>query len=154
MKILIAIILLLQILTAASPAFAATGSTGLGCGGGFGPIAEFLCTLTKTAPGTDPKTDPQVAKVANKFNTVISGIISLLTVLAGLWFLFRFIVGGINWIGSGGDKSKIEQAQDTINNALIGLFIVVGAWIIVGIVGSLLGFEILNPGNILRTVGL
>lgn len=153
MKIFIVIIMLLQIFTTACPAYAAaSSSTGLGCGGGFGGIAEFLCTLTKSNV-TDPKTDSNVAKVANKFNTVISGIISVMTILAGLYFLFRFIIAGINWIGAGGDKAKLEQAQESITSALVGLIIVVAAWIIVGIVGKILGLDILNPGNILRTVG-
>lgn len=141
---------LVNLFFSTSPVFAQC--KGLGSGGGFGPIADILCRLN-TGTITGPN-DPRVTKVANTFNNVISGIISIITIIAGLYFLFRFIIAGINWIGAGGDKSKLEQAQDTINNALIGLFIVVGAWIIVGIVGSLLGFDILNPGNILRTVGL
>ena len=114
---------------------------GIGCGEGFGKIAEFLCPGGTTTKETDA--------VGTQFNTLISGIIGFLTVMAALWFLIRFILAGFTWISAGGDKTRLEDARGRIYNALIGLLIVVGAWVIAGVVGSIVGIDILNPGQIL-----
>jgi len=117
-------------------------SDGLGCGGGLGPLAEFFCT-TRTAEDT-----------GGRLNTVIGGIVGFLTILGGLWFFIQFIIAGYNWISSGGDKGKVEAAQQKITSSLIGILIVVGAYVIVGLVGKMLGLDILNPGNIISTLSL
>lgn len=115
---------------------------GLGCGEGFGPIAELLC-----------KTNDKVT-VGNALNKVLSGIIGFLTIIAGLWFIFQFITAGYQWISSGGDKNEVSQARDKITWSLIGLIIIVAGWAIIGVIGKMLGLSILNPGEILQTLGL
>lgn len=117
-------------------------SDGLGCGGGLGPLAEFFCG-TRTADET-----------GTRLNLVVGGIVGFLTILGGLWFFIQFIIAGYNWISSGGDKGKVEAAQQKITSSLIGILIVVGAYVIVGLVGKMLGLDILNPGNIISTLSL
>ncbi len=58
-------------------------------------------------------------------NAVSAGIIiaSLATFLFLVW-------GGIEWITSGGDKTKTEEAKKRLTNAVIGLTIVVISWAI------------------------
>ena len=119
---------------------AATSSDqGIGCGGGLGPIGKALCNLGQG--DTD--------KVGNTFNKTISGIIGFLTTVAALWFGIQIIMAGYDWIGSGGDKGKMETAKNKITYSVIGLVIVVIAWVIIAIMGQLLGIDILNPGGIL-----
>lgn len=120
---------------------------GLGCDtkNSFGLVAKFLCTLSPG--GTDNS-----KLVGNKFNAIVSSIIGLLTIIAGLWFLIQIIVAGYGWIGSGGDGKKVTEARDKITNSLIGLLMVVIAWVIVAIVGQLIGLNILNPGEVLQTL--
>jgi len=120
---------------------------GLGCDDkdSFGLVAKFLCTLTQ---GNADNTK----QVGTKLNAIISSIIGVLTVIAGLWFLIQIIVAGYGWIGSGGDGKKVTEARDKITNSLIGLLMVVIAWIIVAIVGQLIGLNILNPGETLSTL--
>lgn len=117
---------------------------GLGCGGGLGPLGEALCAITKGS--VDP--------VGNALNRVLSGIIGFLTVVGGLWFFIQFILAGYAWISSGGDKSRVEAAQQKITNSLIGLLVVVAAWVIIGVIGKIVGLDILNPGAILPILGL
>ena len=119
---------------------------GVGCGGGLGPIAEFLCGIQG-----DPNAKEQVG---GQFNKVMSGIIGFMTIIAGLWFIFQFITAGYQWIGAGGDKNSLEQARNKMMNSVIGLIIIVSAWVIVGIIGRLLGLDILNPGAVLNKIGL
>ncbi|OGG06976.1 hypothetical protein A3D05_02410 [Candidatus Gottesmanbacteria bacterium RIFCSPHIGHO2_02_FULL_40_24] len=113
---------------------------GLGCGGGLGPIAAALCNIN---PG-------DTSKVGTRLNIAISGIIGFLTIIAALWFVIQFIIAGFNWINAGGDKSAAQAAQQKITNAIVGLLIVVLAWVIAGLLGVLLGIDILNPGAMLQ----
>lgn len=111
----------------------------LGCGGGFGLFGDSFCTVPKGAAGT--------TVIGNKLNTVISSIIGFLTIVAALWFIIQFIIAGYNWINAGGDKNNAALAWTKITHAVIGLIIVVLAWVIVGILGTMLGLDILNPGK-------
>lgn len=151
-KIVIVLLTLFLIIPIISPSFAATptpaataSGAGLGCGGGLGPIADFLCGIGNT------KNDQE--KVGNKLNTVVSGIIGFMTIIAALWFLFQILIGGYGWISSGGDKQAIEQARDRIIYSVIGLITVVSAWVIVGIIGTIIGLDILNPGKVILNIG-
>ena len=124
-----------------SSVFAQTTGTGLGCGEGFGLIAKALCSSKGTSAGEN-------------LNSVVSAIIGFMTVIAGIWFMFQIIIAGYDWISAGGDKTKTEAAMHRIRNALIGLVIVVAAWVIVGVFGTILGLDILNPGNVLQKLKL
>ena len=75
----------------------------------------------------------------------ISNIIGFLTLLGGLFFTIYFIIAAFDWLRAGGDKSKVEKAQQKMVNAAIGLLIMIVAIGIVGIVGGVFGVEILNP---------
>lgn len=140
MKRFIKFIIIITIITIIPGKPSVFAANDLGCGGGFGPIAEFLCTLN---PGD--KTG-NATKVGDKLNAVISSILGFLTILAGIYFLFQFIIAGYQWISSGGDKNNTQAAQDKITNSLIGLIIVVMAWVIIGVIGKIMGLDILNPG--------
>ena len=75
-----------------------------------------------------------------------------MTIAAGIWFIFQFIIGGYNWLTAGGDKTGVQAAQSRLTNAFIGLTIVVAAYAIIWIVGKLLGFEILHPEKLIELV--
>lgn len=126
------------------PIHASDPARGIGCGGGLGPIGELLC----------PENNPTREIVGTKLNTTLSFIIGFLTTVAGLWFIFQFIVAGYQWINSAGDKTALEAARNKIYHALIGIIIIVSAWVIVAILGTILGLQILNPGEIIQTLGL
>lgn len=74
---------------------------------------------------------------------VISSIIGVITAVAGIWFFLNFIIAGVQWIGAGGDKHTLEEAQKRITNAFIGLIIVVAGWSILALAGKFLGYDIL-----------
>lgn len=84
---------------------------------------------------------------------VISGIIGIITVAATIWFMFQLLIGGLNWLSSGGEKQKLTEARDRITNAFIGLIIVVASWGIIALTGQFLGgFDILNPESLLGKI--
>lgn len=125
-----------------SPVSAASSNQGIGCGGGMGLIADLLCGLTG-----DKTADAKV--IGKETNSVLSGVIGFLTVVAGLYFGIQMILGGFDWIGSSGDKGKLETARNKIIYAILGMTIVVASYVIIGLVATMLGVNILNPGQLL-----
>ncbi len=74
----------------------------------------------------------------------IGQIWKALVIVGGLAFLIYFIIGGLQWITSGGDKAKVEQAQKQITNALTGLIILVASFAIVSLISEFLKIDLLN----------
>ena len=77
---------------------------------------------------------------------IFTNTLGVLTIVAGLMFVMYFVLGGISWITAGGKPDKVEQAKQQMTNAVIGLIIVVAAYGIAFIVGTVLGIPILQPG--------
>ena len=75
---------------------------------------------------------------------LITGFVKLVLVVAALVFFFVLVIGGIQWIISGGDKTGAETARKRITNALIGLAIVFVAWAIGNLLNTLFGFDIFS----------
>lgn len=84
------------------------------------------------------------------FNTIISNIVGVMTIIAGIWFIFQFITGGIGWLSAGGDKAKLQAAQAKITQGIVGLIVVVIAFFLIDVVGALLGLDILSPGEVIE----
>ncbi len=97
-------------------------------------------------------TNPTSASSVNSLSQFISTFIGFLTTLAGLMFLIYFIVAGLAWITAGGEKGKVESARQQMTNAALGLIIVIAAYSIVGIVGGVVGINILNPVQVIQTL--
>ncbi len=76
------------------------------------------------------------------FVSLVSGGIKLVLVLAAIIFFFVLVIGGIQWILSGGDKAGAETARKRITAALVGLAIVFVAWAIGTLINSLFGINI------------
>lgn len=58
----------------------------------------------------------------------VSNMVGMGIIIAGIAVLAYLVWGGIEWITSAGDKTKTEQAQKRLSNAVIGLAVVVAAW--------------------------
>lgn len=72
---------------------------------------------------------------------IVSSVIGLMTIAAGIWFLFQFITGGISWISAGGDKSKLQGARDRLTNSFLGLVVVVAGWAILALASTFFGVD-------------
>lgn len=78
---------------------------------------------------------------AQNIGSLINGALTLIMIVGAFLVLVYLILGGIEWITSGGDKSKTESAQNKITNAVIGLIILAASYAILLIVLNFLGFE-------------
>ena len=78
---------------------------------------------------------------------LISTLVDVLIIIAALAALIYFILGGLQWITSGGDKAKVEQAQKQITNGLTGLIIVVAAYAVFVLIKNFLGLNQALPNS-------
>lgn len=101
--------------------------------------------------GYDPGSTIETA--SKGLSDIISNIVGLLTIVAGISFLIYFTIGGISWITAGGDTGKIEEAKNRMTGGAIGMIIVVSAWAISWIIGQVLGVNFLNPVETLIKLG-
>lgn len=81
---------------------------------------------------------------------IVSSTIGVMTIAAGIWFLFQITIGGFNWITSGGDKAKLEAARGRLTNSFIGIVVVVAGWAILALASQFLGvdFTISSPDTL------
>lgn len=68
------------------------------------------------------------------FGDILTFIIRLFFVLAGIAALLYLLLGAFTWITSGGDKERVEKARDKIQAAIVGVILVV---IVVAILATL-----------------
>ena len=106
------------------------------------------CLLFSVAPAFAQEEieipQPPQVQITN-IGRLISGTIGLALVAAALAAFFYLIMGGIQWITSGGDKAGTEGARNKITAAFIGLAIVFTAWAIMKLLETFLGICILGP---------
>lgn len=81
---------------------------------------------------------------------IISNVIAIITLVAGLAFVYFFMVGAVNWITAGGDPQKSQAARATILNALVGLAITVVAYPSILLLSRLLGLPLADPDELFR----
>ncbi len=67
----------------------------------------------------------------NQLKTVITNILKTVIGISGLVAVIFVVIGGINYMTSGGDSGKIQKAKNTILYALIGILICALAFAIV-----------------------
>lgn len=97
-----------------------------------------------------PIVNPVISGIAGKspedapslFARLLAGIVGFFLTVATIWTFFQLLLGGLNWISSGGDKGKLEAAQQRIQQAIVGLLIVFASW---GIFLLLLQFFGMSP---------
>lgn len=88
---------------------------------------------------------PLASNVFGQFNGIISLTLGVLTVSGGLWFIFQFFGGALQWLASGGEKQALQSAQKRIVNALIGLILVIFSYTIIALIGRVFGLNIFSP---------
>ncbi|NLG06769.1 MAG: hypothetical protein GX559_03695 [Candidatus Pacebacteria bacterium] len=86
-------------------------------------------------PGTGYATD---------FGKMFSSVLNVVMLIAAVLVFAFLIFGGIQWITSGGDKSKAEEARNKITSAVIGLIIVAASYAVINLVVNFLGFSDFN----------
>lgn len=86
---------------------------------------------------------PENVQITN-IGTLIRGAVQGALLIAALLVFMYLIMGGIQWITSGGDKTKTQEARDRITAALVGLAVVAAAWAVMLIIQYFFGISILD----------
>jgi hypothetical protein len=82
----------------------------------------------------------------------ISDIIGIITILAALFFIVYSFLAAYEWVTAGGDSSKVEKSKNRFIWGTLGLVLIVASYSIIGLIGSLVGISILNPGELIQSV--
>ncbi len=108
-------------------------------------LLGLLAPQTAYAAGTSTLTVPQPPGFnITDLGLLISNAIGVALIIAGILVFVFLVWGGIQWITSGGDKGKTEEARSRITAALIGLAIVAAAWAVMQLISYFFGISILG----------
>ena len=96
------------------------------------------------------------SSVQGGLGLLITNLIKLTTIGAGIWFLINVITAGVMYIGSNGEAERITIAWAKIWQSLIGLLIIVASLTLTAIISkvffgdysTILNPVIYGPGNI------
>ncbi len=97
------------------------------------PISYLLSPINVYAASSSfsvnigDETKSRVA-VNTDLGSFVSKVFSAVILVAGLATFGYLVYGGLQWIMSGGDKGKLEEARSKITNGVIGLAVVASAW--------------------------
>ena len=83
----------------------------------------------------------------------IAAILTLIFIIAGVLVFVYIVWGGIQWLTSGGDSGKAEEARNRITAALIGLAIIAIAYALVRLISYFFGVEIIGDKPIPKPFG-
>jgi hypothetical protein len=117
------------------PGAAQTGTTSLG-------------TFTPPTQAYSANSSVGQTALVNAEN-LLSTIIGFITILAGLFFIFNFVTGALDWVNAP-DHGKVEKAREKMTQSVIGLVIVIISYGLIGLIGRVVGLDLLNPGQMLR----
>lgn len=71
------------------------------------------------------------------FDKVLTFLIRMFFIVAGLIALFYLLLGALAWITSGGNKENVDKAREKIQAALIGIILIFVVLAIVGVIENI-----------------
>lgn len=91
--------------------------------------------LAGCTPVPDPGTPARLSEIVN----VIRRIIAILAPISALAFFVMLLYGGFKFLTSGGDPKEVAQARQVLTYAILGIILIVAAWLILLLLSSTLG---------------
>lgn len=83
---------------------------------------------------------------------IISNVLGFFTIVGAIIFIIYFLIASIEWITSGGDASKLTSARNKMMHGILGLIVLVAAYGIIGLIGTIIGVDLLTPAALLDTI--
>lgn len=111
-------------------------------GKGFAPVGGYGFNTGSNANNA----------VLSTTETFISNMLAAVTILAGVTFLLFFVLGAYGWITAGGDAGKVDSSRNQMVNGVIGLVVVIMAYGLIGLIGSILGLDLLRVADQIRLI--
>jgi len=76
--------------------------------------------------------------------TLFGSLVSALLGLAAIGLFLTLIAGGFKYISSGGDPKGLESAKMTLTYAIVGLVLVMGAFLVIYFLEQFTGASLTN----------
>ncbi len=74
-------------------------------------------------------------------STLLNPLIYNFLIISGILAFIVIIFAGFSYITASGDKGKIEMSQNMLNYGILGLIVVVLAFLITRVIGAVFGFK-------------
>lgn len=74
----------------------------------------------------------------------LRNVVTMAFIIAGLWFFIQIILSGYNYITAAGDKESVQKAQRRIQQALIGLVIILALYALNHTINIVFGLNIIS----------
>lgn len=87
-----------------------------------------LCTGASLQISTPANCNPAAG---SSLDGIIKDVLNLISVIVGIIAVIMIVIGGLKYVMSGGESSKVSGAKDTILFAIVGLVVVALAQVIV-----------------------
>ncbi len=72
---------------------------------------------------------------------LFKNLVQTVVALAGVALFVMLLFGGFTFLFSGGDQKKLEAARGTITNAIIGIVVIVSAFLILNTISVFTGVK-------------
>ena len=69
-------------------------------------------------------------------------MVAAIVAISGVALFIMLLIGGFNFLFSGGDQKKLEAARNTISHAIIGLVVIVSAYLILRTIKVFTGVDV------------
>ncbi|OGD83902.1 hypothetical protein A2165_00220 [Candidatus Curtissbacteria bacterium RBG_13_40_7] len=100
-------------------------------------LAGYLLLLAPPVYADEPKPLSDLV-------VIVENIIKLLAPAAGIAFFIMLLVGGFQFITSGGDPKSVGGAKNTLTYAVIGIILVAVVWLVLVLIQTKTGVSVTN----------
>lgn len=107
----------------------------------------FALTASQAFAQFTIKKDPTFR--VGDLGVLIGAALAFALIIAAILAFIFLILGGLQWITSGGDKAQLEAARGKITNAIVGLIVVAASWGIMLLVQQFLGLSLFGQNQTL-----
>jgi len=73
---------------------------------------------------------------------IVTSVLNVVFPFVGIILLIMLIIGGFQYITSGGEVEQTAKARKTLTSALFGLVVVLGAWLIIKLIEEFTGLNL------------
>lgn len=101
-------------------------------------VALPLVALAQFPSGGLKDSGPNPVTGVSTATQLVIRVINILLAIAGLIAVIFLIIGGFKYITSGGNEETAEAAKKTITNAIIGIVVIILAFVIVTVISNAL----------------
>lgn len=91
----------------------------------------ICCSTANECPATIPDLD-----------VIFKNVVGVILALAGLVLFIMLIIGGFRFITSNGDPKAVDSAKKTLTSAIVGLIVLLFAYVILTVISKLTGVDI------------